>query len=302
MVITGYATLESAVQAIKDGAYEFLAKPFTPDELRVIVRRSLDRHRLARRLAALERDKEIMRDRFAAMIGHQLRRPLSSLAQYLEVLEQGLAGPLTPKQREIVERMAARSRDLLELINDWMLLSGTEGVRLAEVARDVDLVAVVREAVARQTEGANEPSAPVNVAVSADPGPIRGAADLLRELIDNLLSNALKYTPPDGRVTVTVGAEGSMATVAVADTGAGISEAELPFVFEDFFRGREAKKSAGTGLGLPIARRIAELHGGSISLASEEGAGSTFTVRLPRGAVPAASPERADGEHNRADG
>jgi len=295
VVITGYATLESAVQSIKDGAHEYLAKPFTPNELRVVVERSLGRHRLVQRLAVLERDKEIMRDKFAAMISHQLRSPLVGVAEYLEVLRTDLAGPLSERQREIVERMAARVTHLMDLINDWTLLSGTEGVRLDDAAREVDLEEVVRGAVARQSEGAATPHAEIDVEVASDPGPVTGDPNLLGELIGNLISNALKYTPADGQVTVRLEADGSTACVSVADTGRGIPEAELPFVFEDFFRGHGAKQQGGTGLGLPIARRIAELHGGSISVTSAEGAGSTFAVRLPREPKTGTADGRRDG-------
>ena len=131
VVITGYATLESAVQSVKDGAQEYLAKPFTPEELRTVVDRSFGRHRLVRRLAALERDKEVMREKFAAMIGHQFRSPLAAVAEYLEVLLGGMAGPLTDEQRKILERMAVRVRHLGELIDDWTLLSGTEEVEIS---------------------------------------------------------------------------------------------------------------------------------------------------------------------------
>ena len=281
VVITGYATLESAVQSIRDGAYEYLAKPFTAEELRAIVERGVSRHHQACRLAALERDKRVVREKYAAMIGHQLRSPLAGVCEYLEVLRNDLAGPLNEKQRDIVARMTARIDGLMDLINDWTLLSGTEGMRLEGVARPVDLGNLIEAVVAEETEARMGSCPRTDVEVASDPGPVRGSPNLLREMIGNLISNALTYTPADGRVTATLDADGDMAAVSVADTGPGIPEAELPFVFEDFFRGRAAREHSGTGLGLVIARRVAELHGGSISVTSTEGAGSTFKVRLP---------------------
>jgi len=295
VVITGYATLESAVQAIKEGAHDFLPKPFTPEELRTVVRRSIERHRLVHQLAALERDKEQMRDKFAAMISHQLKSPLVAVAEQVEVLKNGLAGEVPPEQCAIVNRMAVRIEGLLALISDWTLLSGTDSVALAETAADVDLAALVREAVDRERGLSDEGAGTLDVQTVAG-AVVHGEANLLREAVGNLVSNALKYTPADGRVSVRVAVEGGTCFVTVTDTGIGIPEAELPYVFEDFYRGKGAKERGGTGLGLTIARRIAELHGGSISVTSTPGEGSTFTIRLPRAAGAATgSGEEHDG-------
>ncbi|MBM3297146.1 MAG: response regulator, partial [Candidatus Aminicenantes bacterium] len=123
VVITGYATVDSAVEAMKKGAYDFLPKPFTPEELRIIIRRGLEHRRLRQEAEALRREKKLMEENFITLVSHQLRSPLVAIQQYFEVLLAGLVAPLEEGVKDMLGRAAERTTALLQLINDWLDLS-----------------------------------------------------------------------------------------------------------------------------------------------------------------------------------
>jgi len=119
VVITGYATVDSAVEAMKKGAYDFLPKPFSPEQLRIIIRRGLERRKLIQEAESLRRDKKLMEENFITMVTHQLRSPLVAVQQYFEVLLAGMVGEVQEKQKEMIQRASDRLDGLLNLINDW---------------------------------------------------------------------------------------------------------------------------------------------------------------------------------------
>jgi two-component system sensor histidine kinase/response regulator len=282
VVITGYATLNSAVEAMKAGAYDFLPKPFTPDELRMVVNRAMERRDLERKSAALEQDKRLMQDNFAAMVSHQLRSPLAAAAECMETVKTGMTGPLTEKQQSMVDRASRRIDDLLLVIEDWLTLSRieTEGV---ESMGAVDLKDTLKTVCEKVTADSCRKDVRFEMQMAKEQILVHGDDGLLREVFGNLFNNAMKYTPDEGLITIEMTREGDDAVVSVADTGIGIPEEELPFIFEPFFRGgsQHAKSVGGTGLGLPIVRNIVEAHGGLISVISAVNEGTTFLLRLP---------------------
>ena len=282
-MVTGYATLPTAVEAMKHGAFDFVAKPFTPDELRLCVRRAANQHRLICKSIALEHENQRMRDNFAAMVSHQLRGPLAAVAEYLEVLGEEIHGPLNERQRKAVGRMQDRTNALLEIVKDWLRLSHLEATGLGELQETVDLSEAVTEAWESVGKTLDTVHVTFEVVVKREPKPVRGDAGAIKEVFVNLCSNAVQYMPAGGTLRVTLDSEAGQATASVADTGPGIPEEELPYVFEDFFRGKrpEIIKTMGTGLGLAIVKRIVEVHGGTVIARSAPGEGATFIVRLP---------------------
>lgn len=284
VVVTGYATLNSAVEAMKAGAYDFLPKPFTPDELRVVVRRAIEKRELERKSGALEQEKRLMQDNFAAMVSHQLKSPLAAAAECLEAVRIGAMGALSDKQQSMLERASTRIDELLDVIEDWLKLSRIEMGQGEQDMGPVDVCTVIHDAWNGSTDEHDRERVTFNLEVERDPGPVYGNEGLLSELLGNLFTNALKYVADTGSVSVTVRPEGSDAVIAVSDTGIGIPEEELPYVFDTFFRGsgEHAKSVGGTGLGLAIVKSIVEAHGGLIRVESVAGKGTTFSVRLPK--------------------
>jgi signal transduction histidine kinase len=282
IVITGYATLDTAVEAMKAGAYDFLAKPFKPAELRSVVRRGMEHRSAAVHSSDLLHGGASSAELHLAMLAHQFKSPLAVLRQCISTVLQGYAGEISPQARGMIEIAAQRADQMIRFISDWLMLSRLEQGEVIREATDVDVIEVVEAAVehARQLPGAGKPT--VQTVAVNDPGPVRADQAALAEMLGNLIDNAVRYTPVGGTVTVEVDATADGAAVTVRDTGPGITDDDKDRIFEPFYRAMAQRSTPGTGLGLPIARLIAEAHGGRIELYTTAGKGSAFRVLLPR--------------------
>jgi PAS domain S-box-containing protein len=251
-----------------------------------------ERERLLHELASQnERLRELdrLKDEFVALVSHELRTPLTSIRGYLELVLEGEAGDLNDEQRQflgVVERNAHR---LLALVGDLLFLAQMEAGKLSLEVGAVDLSAIAAESVETARPLAEEKDVTLTLAT----GPlalIAGDRARLAQLLDNLISNGIKFTPSGGRVDVRVRSQRGSAVIEVRDTGMGIPSDEQQHLFERFFRTSRATEQAipGTGLGLAISKAIVHAHAGRITLTSEEGAGTTFQVSIPiRQAQPA---------------
>jgi signal transduction histidine kinase len=240
---------------------------------------------MAQNESLLELDR--LKDEFIGMFSHELRTPLASILGYVEILrEEGVTGPDAGHCAEVIERNAQR---LLRLVGDLQVLSQIESGKMPMEFRSADLADLAACAVEEMRPEAQRKH--IELALSAAGLP-HVAADPARitQLLGNLLSNAVKFTPDGGRVEVRLRKDGDQLELAVADTGVGIPAADLERIFERFYRTAIARRQAiqGTGLGLTITKAIVEAHHGTIAVDSEEGRGSTFTVRLPLGLSPGA--------------
>lgn len=284
IVITGYATVESAVEAMKKGAYDFLPKPFTPDELRIIIRRALERRKLAREAETLRREKKIMEENFITMVSHQLRSPLAAIQQYFEVILAGMAGRVDDAQKEMIVRARERLAGLLQLINDWLDMARITRGQIVDKFAPFPLEKLLSRQVEFMRPSAQEHQVRIEFKPPATTALVLGDEQSLEQVFSNLITNAIKYNRPDGSVAVSVREEDDFLVVDVSDTGIGIGREHLPLIFDQFYRvsRREDQKVKGTGLGLAIAKKIVEAHNGSIQVNSEPGQGSTFSVRLPK--------------------
>jgi signal transduction histidine kinase len=282
-VITGYATIATAVDAMKAGAYDFLPKPFTPDELRLVVMRGCERWRLAHDAARLRHEKEMAERRIVTFLTHQLKSPLAAAKQYLDVLRFTSDAELTPRTRDWVARSQARLQEMLILIEDWLTLASVERGTMSHRDASAELPAVIAQVAQAAAPHAERSHVNVTTEVEPDIPPVCGDAPSVATVISNLVINGITYNRPSGRVTVRAARENDVARVDVTDTGIGIPPESLPRIFEEFYRvtGGDAQGVPGSGLGLAICRRIVEELGGSIDVASTLGSGSTFTVRLP---------------------
>ena len=281
IVITGYATLEVAVEAMKAGAYDFLPKPFKPEELRGVVRRGLDHRSAALRTSALVRRGARSAELHLAVLAHQFKAPLVALRQCVAVVLQGYAGDVSPRARGMIEIAAQRADQMIRFVHDWLTLSSLEEGTGLQKTTGVDLLALVRESVDKAKERPEAEKLAIGCPTVNGPGTVQAHASALGELFGNLLDNAVQYTPAGGSVRVEVARTEDEALVTVRDTGPGIRPEDFERIFEPFYRAKAQKAIPGTGLGLPIAKRIAEAHGGRIDVQTAPGQGAAFRVFLP---------------------
>jgi two-component system, sensor histidine kinase and response regulator len=282
IVITGYATVESAVEAMKKGAYDFLPKPFTPEELRVIIRRGLEKIKLAREAEVLRREKKLIEENFITMVSHQLRSPIVAIAQYFETIMSGAVGQVSPQQENMLKKAKDRLEGLLTLINDWLDAARMNTGELVKKFKPVSLQDLIKEQVEFLKPMAEKKAVTLNLAESQGEDRVLGDKDTLEQVFSNLITNAVKYNREGGEVNITIQEDEDTVTAHITDTGIGIPKDKIPYLFEQFFQVNRTKKGQGSGLGLTIAQKIAEAHNGSIAVSSEKDKGSTFSVTLPK--------------------
>ncbi len=297
IVITGYATIQMAVTAIKQGAYDFLTKPFGVDDLLLVVERGLEHRRLLqeqRRLREMEAEaarlaaeksklEEINRAKtaFIRLVTHELQAPIAAIDSYLRLILDGFVPP--EQQREILARAEARAQEQMALIADLLefgrLRDGQRSGRIRAVRLDV----LLRRLLDTFQNQAAQKGIILEAIIPEEVAPVRGVMTEFKSVWTNLIGNAIKYTPAGGHVTVRVWSEGDQVIGQVSDTGIGIPAEALGKLFQEFYRADNAKAVAahGTGLGLAITRQIIESSGGRIEVASELGRGTVFTFYLP---------------------
>ena len=311
IVLTGYGSLDSAVQALREGAYDYLVKPCDILEMRTTVARGLERARLASQLRERVRDLEranetnralnlelearverataelrremLAKDEFMSTVSHDLKSPLTFIKGMANLRRRRAAA--TPETRPLIDALeqiegcAGRmAQQLDELVDTGRLQSGTP----LELRRDkVDLIALAKKAVAEHQHTTDRHALHVSTRLPK----LVGEWDELRlgRVLDNLLDNAVKYSPRGGSIKVSIGtSDDGAAVLSVSDRGEGIPESDLPHIFERFRRGQNVEgRIPGTGIGLAGVQRIVEQHQGTIAVDSKVGVGTTFTVRLP---------------------
>jgi two-component system, NtrC family, sensor kinase len=219
---------------------------------------------------------------FLANMSHELRTPLNAIIGFSEVLTERMFGELNEKQDEYIKDIFASGQHLLSLINDILDLSKIEAGRMELEATDFDLPRAIENALILMRERASRRGVTLGSTLDERLGMIRGDERKVKQVLLNLLSNALKFTPEGGRIDVRTGLRDDVAEISVSDTGVGIAPEDQEAVFEEFRQvGAAAKKAEGTGLGLALSRKFIELHGGKIWAKSQVGGGSTFTFTLP---------------------
>jgi len=298
IIITGYATVELAVQAIHEGAHDFVAKPFTSELLLQVVNRELERRQLryeAKRVQALEEETrqlarakaeleklEAIESRFMLTMVHILRAPVAVLQNSIQLIRKGYVPP--EEQPALLERAEQRAGELLNTLDDLLLLAYLkEGVGLSK-REAVSLADVLEGVLATLQEQADQRGIVVSLEVADRPF-VSANPDHIKALWTHLLSNAIHYTPAGGEVIISLQAdrERGLAIGIVSDTGIGVAADDVQRIFEEFYRTEEAKamQEASTGLGLPIVQQVVERYGGTIEVESAVGQGSTFRFTLP---------------------
>ncbi len=268
------AQLDAAIRQLGGAHFENPIVVRGPDDLRTLGER-LDW--LRRRLIELEHEK----NRFLRQLSHELKTPLTALREGAELLNDEVGGPLSASQRRVVTIMRDNSVKLQRLIEELLDYQRALHAAAALRVKRVSLKSLIQEAMrphelAAQAKG-------LQIAVEAQAGSVDADPEKLRSVVDNLIGNAVKFTPAGGRVSVQASSSGDQALIDVIDSGPGVPAEERESIFDSFFRGRAKPSSRveGSGLGLAIARELVEAHGGRISVLAEE-RGAHFRVALPR--------------------
>jgi len=289
VMITAYASLENAIAATRRGAHDFLAKPFTPEELKGIVYRTSKHLLLCRHAEKMAQEKHRIRFEFLSVLAHELKSPLAAVAQYLELMRNADPAAEAGFIRTAADRCLERIGDMRKLILDLLDVTRLESGQRPRQIQNVDLVRAAEKALESMGEEAARRSIALRIHAG---GPLNVPADPweVETILNNLVSNAVKYNRENGRVDVSITKENGAAVIRVADTGIGISEEEAPKVFSEFARIRndDTETISGSGLGLSIVKKIAALYDGDVSFESTPGKGCTFRVLLPAAKQPGA--------------
>jgi two-component system, sensor histidine kinase and response regulator len=282
-MITAFATLETAIRATKSGAFDFLAKPFTPDELKETIRKAAGHlvvQRQARKLAA---EKRRVRFEFISVLGHELKAPLAAIEGYLNILRDHALGDDVAAYDQVVQRCLIRGDGMRKLILDLLDMTRIEsGQKQRELTRS-DVREIARHAMETVRPSAEQRQITVELHGS-EPVPMTADRSEVEIILNNLLSNAVKYNRDGGRVDVKIQFDDTRVTITVADTGIGMTSAEAAKLFNDFVRIKNDKTRdvLGSGLGLSLVKKLALLYGGDVGVTSVPDVGSTFTVVLQR--------------------
>lgn len=297
IIITGYATVEMAVRALKQGAYDFLTKPFTTDDLLLVVKNGLERRRLTletRRLQAIEAEAQRLaqekarleeldraKANFIRLVTHELKAPVAAILTYVDLLLNAYIPP--EEQRETLQRIQQRAREQMELISDLLEFGKLKEMRPQARGERVQVEEILKQVLPQFEAQATEKG--LKFVVEIEPGlpAARINPEAMRSIWSNLISNAVKYSLKAGEVRVSLKFREGELVGQVSDQGIGIPEEAKDRLFSEFFRARNARDLSvpGTGLGLAIVQQALEKAGGRIAFESEEGKGSTFTFYLP---------------------
>jgi signal transduction histidine kinase len=289
IMITAYASLDTAVTATRRGAYDFLAKPFTPEELRGAVRKAARHLILQRQARRLAEEKRQVRFQFVSVLAHEMKSPISAIEGYLQMMRERAVGDRLADYDHIVDRCLVRIEGMRKLISDLLDMTSIESGQRQRVIATVELGELARQA----AENVRGEAARRRIAIELDvPEGARMEADRaeIEMIFNNLVSNAVKYNRDGGRVGVRVRDSDGEVRIAVEDSGIGMTPEECQRLFSDFSRIKNDKTRhiLGSGLGLSTLKKIVTLYDGDIAVKSQPDAGSTFSVVLRRH-VPSAS-------------
>jgi signal transduction histidine kinase len=282
VMITGFATIVSAVEAMQKGAYDYLPKPFNPDQLRALTKRALEHRNLKIETKRLREEKDQMERNFITFVSHEMRSPLVVIRQYIEALNAIAGDRFEQDVKEIIERCAKRVHNLEEMVEHWLDISRIENGTLTQQKVSLSLDSIISRSVEEMAPLCRKKGIALETNSPRTLPPITGDTESLVRVFTNIIGNATKYTPEGGKITVTVKNDEYYITVSIADNGTGIPSEKLPLIFEPFYRCAEKnEKHSGSGLGLTFCKKIMESHNGVIDVSSREGEGTIFVLTFP---------------------
>jgi signal transduction histidine kinase len=266
------------------------ARHFTGEEIEFLMAlarqgaAAIQNARAYRQLQELEQAKS----RFVFTVAHELKGPVAVVQSQLAVLQGGYAGKLNEKQQDLVNRAVRRMARLQELLRDLLALGALKDRLPTRRKTELNLVGIVQRVAEVLQPEAEARGIILTLDLPKTPLTFPTTEEDMYRLLGNLMENAVKYTPSGGKVSLALKASESQVTIAVSDTGIGISPEALPHIFDEFYRAANVKElgTEGTGLGLSLVKRIVDLYQGEVDVKSELGKGTAFTVSLPRDIEP----------------
>jgi two-component system, sensor histidine kinase and response regulator len=283
IVITGYASIVSAVEAMKKGAYDYLPKPFTPDQIRAVTKRGIEHRSLKIETDKLREEKERMEKNFITFVSHEMRSPLVTIQQYIETLKVIANDNFTPESIEIIDRCEKRLQNLHELVEHWLDLARIENGTFGETKIPLELDSILEWSIDELTPLCQRREICIECNIMSPLPKILGDKESLLRVFTNIIGNATKYTPPGGKIKVDAECDDFYICTKISDTGCGIPQDKLPFIFEPFFRVKgKNERQKGSGLGLTFVKKIMEAHDGKIEVTSQVDKGTTFMLKIPR--------------------
>ncbi|MBP6977260.1 MAG: hybrid sensor histidine kinase/response regulator [Bacteroidales bacterium] len=285
MMITSYASLDLAVKATNIGAYNFIPKPFTPDELKVAME-GITKHLFLKRMTRqLHKEGKEVRFQFLSVLSHELKSPINAIEGYLQIMKEKQVGDRIDDYEVMINRSIERLKGMRTLIMDLLDLTKLESGKKQREIKKIDVSEITKMAIHSM-----EPMAiQKNVRIYYDNGEpcyLNGDSAEIEIILNNLLSNAVKYNKEGGQVYVHVKGTDDRVMIKVEDTGIGMSEEDQEKLFQEFVRIKNVKTKniTGSGLGLSIVKRLADLYAGEVQVTSKPDVGTSFTVTLMKNA------------------
>lgn len=282
-MITSYASLDVAIRATRDGATDFIPKPFTPQELKSSLENITKQLYLRRITDKLKRDGKKIRYQFLSVLSHELKAPLNALEGYLRMMQEKQSGELIDDYANAIERSLQRVQGMRNLIMDLLDFTKIRLERKEEKIQEVDLEAVAAGAIVTVQPYAIQMEVSIRLDVRSK-AVIMADPDDMEIVFNNLLSNAVKYNKFGGKAEITIDSSDTEAIIIFSDTGIGIKPDDMDNLFTEFVRikSEKTRNITGSGLGLSIVRKVIELYKGTIKVESIPEIGSSFTVHLPK--------------------
>jgi signal transduction histidine kinase len=295
IMITSHASLEVAVRATNNGAYDFVPKPFTPQELKASME-NVTRHIFLRRMTSkLNKEGKQIRFQFLSVMSHELKAPINAIEGYIKMMQSREFGESIDDYDEIINRMKKRTESMRNLIMDMLDLTQIESGKKKRELAETDLIKVANSAIDMMKPYAIQKDVTVNLHSSPELK-LQADPDELEIILNNLISNAIKYNRQGGKVDCNIRENKGFATITVTDTGIGMNKTEQAKLFNEFVRikNEKTKNISGSGLGLSIVKKLVDMYNGDINVCSQPDEGSSFTVTLPVFHLNEAGEEKAE--------
>jgi two-component system, sensor histidine kinase and response regulator len=282
VMITSYASLDLAVKATRQGAYDFVPKPFTPKELRATIETITKQLFLRRMTKKLNVEGRQVRFQFLSVLSHELKAPLNAIEGYLKMMQERKAGDRIDEYQEMIDRSLFRIQGMRNLILDMLDFTRIESGKKSRKIEPVMLCEIAQHCV----DSFQPFSIQKGIDMYINCGtkiPVKADRQEIEIVLNNLISNAIKYNKEGGRVDLSLGIEENSAIIRVEDTGIGMKTEDVEKLFEDFVRIKteETKNISGSGLGLSIVKKILDMYEAEIKVESKPGEGSSFTIFFP---------------------
>lgn len=281
-MITSYASLEIAVKATDDGAYDFIPKPFTPQELKSSIDNITKQLFLKRITTKMKNEGKRIRYQFLSILSHELKSPINAIEAYLLMMKEKQAGDHIDNYQQMIERAISRLEAMRNLTMDLLDFTRIRLENKKEKVTEVNIRDIAKLSISTVKPYAIQKNVSINLKV--DPSlKIRINDSDLEIIFNNLLSNAVKYNSNNGKVNFDIFEDDGMIVFRVEDNGIGMSDEEMSGLFKEFSRikNEKTRNISGSGLGLSIVKKITEIYKGKIDVESKPDQGSTFTVSLP---------------------